>query len=93
MPKTPILSRTLLFSRLRDKTIRFLHWNRVQTSLGVMWESRDVNEIPRSGTTGNAVVQEDVYNSAYTDINEVSDGSVFQGLHGGIQVPGDFNTQ
>lgn len=93
MPKTPILSRTLLFSRLRDKTIQLLHWNRVNTSLGNMWESRTMNALPRSGTTADAVVQQDVYDVSFTDVNEVSEGGLFAGLHGGQQVPTDFNTQ
>lgn len=89
MPKTPIQYRSLLFTRLRDKTIRLLDWCLVQTSLGPAYEPRVVQSIQNVGN----VVQRDVYDANYSDIREVEEGAFFQGVHGGIQVPADYNTQ
>jgi hypothetical protein len=64
----PILSRTMLFARLRDGTLRHLDFNLVGTSLGAMLEPRTL--IRANG----AMVNEDVYDSNFTDF-QILDGA------------------
>lgn len=66
MPKTPITSRTLLYKRLSDSTIRILDWTIVTVSLGVMVESRCITR--QSG----AIQNEDLLDSSCSDVQPVA---------------------
>lgn len=61
----PILSRTALFDTLRDGSLRRLDWNLVNTSLGAMLEP--VTLYRDGGTMKN----DDVYDSAFTDVKVI----------------------
>ena len=89
MPKTPILSRTLQYTRLRDKTVRLSDWNIVSTTLGMMVEPRRMIYVDNS-----KVVNMDIYDTNFTDIKESQHETQFQqNGTGGEQLPSDYNTQ
>jgi hypothetical protein len=62
MPKTPILSRTLITMQTSDGTFRICDWNLVSTSLGAMVEPRCMTRRP-----GDGIQNEDILDSSYTD--------------------------
>lgn len=83
----PILSRSMLLSRLRDGTLQHLDYNLVQTTLGPMIEPRTL--IRASGAMKN----DDVYDSNFTDVVIVSDAErLALGINGWSQWPRVFNT-
>lgn len=88
MPKTPILTRTLLMKRLRDGSFRLLDQNLVNTTLGAMLEPRTLVR-----ETGN-LQNEDVQDSAFTDFLFVDDKDIacVPGLNSELW-PRTFNTQ
>lgn len=86
MPKAPILTRTLLYDRLRDGSIMFLDWCFVGTSLGMMVEARTVL---RNGFS----VNEDPYDTNATDLLPFSRDQLFSTVNsGGDLMPRTYNT-
>lgn len=86
MPKTPILSRDLLYDTLRDGSIRLLDWCLVNTSLGGMVEPRQLN------FNGGSVGTIDALDASYTRLTPMKDDQL-NALLGtsGRQLPVDFN--
>ena len=62
MPKAPVTTRTLVWERLEDGTIHLLDWCLVNTSLGMMVESRCITK-----QTGD-IRDEDLFDSSFTDM-------------------------
>lgn len=87
--KAPILSRTALYERLRDGSLRHLEFNVVETSLGTMLEPRTL--IRANG----AMVNEDPYDSSFSNIRIIDGAEVAQLVPMGLssQWPKNFNTQ
>ena len=87
MPKGPILRREVFYDILGDKSIRFLDWNLVNTSLGAMIEPRQLCPVPSNGP----VVQVNVVDTSF-DKMSFMDEDAFYRLTGfsGRQVPVDF---
>lgn len=89
MPKAPILSRDVFYTRLRDGSFKYLDWNLVNTEQGACVEPR--NLIP---VVFGAITQLDPYDTSFTretQINEDEIPALFG--TGGQQVPLDYNTQ
>lgn len=87
MPKTPIQSRTLYYTKLRDGSFRLLDFSTVGTSLGTMVEHR-----PMCFGFGNPTKQIDVYDLSFTDIKEINADQAYSLFGTTIeQVPRDFN--
>ena len=86
MPRLPILTRTLLYERLpRGAGIRLCDFNLVTTTLGGMLEPRVMNR--SSGATAN----EDVVDSAFTDMQPVDEGTRGQLGLNAYQWPVNYN--
>lgn len=83
--KAPILRRTLLYERLRDGSFRLLDFAIVNTSLGAMIEPRTLFR------PGGGMVNEDVYDSSFTDLLEATPGVLASVGFGGEQWPKQFN--
>lgn len=71
--KEPILTRSLLYEQLRDGSLRMLDFALVGTSLGAMLEPRSLIR------PGGAIVNEDPYDTSFTDIKFV-DGTQIAAL-------------
>ena len=82
----PILTRTLLYERLRDGSFALLDFCLVNTTLGTMIEPRPL--IKASGK----MVNEDVYDSAFTDIQEATPSLVNAVQFSGSQWPRVYNS-
>jgi hypothetical protein len=90
MPKSPILSREVFFDKLSDGTLRLLDWSIVNTSLGIMVESRN-HMICGSGM--NPVTNVDMVDASWNKISQVDEGMFFDLFNtSGYQYPKDMNT-
>lgn len=86
MPKDPIQGRTLLYETLRDGTHRLLDYCLVNTSVGLCVESRSI--LRANGNMQN----EDVYDTAFTNIEPVDETIRGQLGLNAYQWPVNFNT-
>lgn len=90
MPKAPILDRTVFYDRLRDRSIRLLDWNLVNTNLGQMVEFRNMARFYGGQTRLTQIDETDMSFDRLLPFDEDSFFATF--LTGGQQLPSDFNT-
>lgn len=85
MPRNPILYREALYD-IRDGKIRFLDWNRVDTSIGAMTEARQLNTTP----IGDEFVDRDLTDLDIDKMSMIDEDKMFSlFLHSGRQLPVD----
>lgn len=91
MPKAPILSRTLLYSRIgrsEPPTYRLLDWCLVNTSLGAMMEPRQLSVVDPSNVT-----DQDVNDTSFNAIMEYDENKLYAETGtSGSQITKVFNT-